>query len=237
MSGWLAGLGAGMQQVGGELMDMNKRQMAEKLAREREDRAEERQMARENRALQRENAKVADTQVDVNSGMKRYFNANGDLLKEEPATAFELDSLKLAQQKEQAGLAKILADTRYSEVRADSAAGRSGLELELLGARVDSTRASAEASRASAVSARAAAARANAATAEASKTPTQEAAIGSLMKETENMIKGTNMSSRDQYALAQRAIEQAENQRKQGRNVDPLRLMRVWITNMAETKD
>lgn len=134
--GALMGLGNGLQQVGSMLEDKSKREVAEKLAREREDRSEDRLRAKEDRQVARENAAVARVGINPTTGMKEFFNRNEELLRAEPASAYELDSLKLAQQKEQAGLAKVLADTQYSQVRANTAAGKAELDQQLLRARI-----------------------------------------------------------------------------------------------------
>lgn len=226
--GALMGLGNGLQQVGGMLEDKSKREVAEKLAREREDRSEDRLRAKEDRQVARENAAVARVGINPTTGMKEFFNRNEELLRAEPASAYELDSLKLAQQKEQAGLAKVLADTQYSQVRANTAAGKAELDQQLLRARIGT-----EGARQDSLN------RANRDTGtggSSGQPATREAAIEELVKSINSQLKSANMSPAEAYQYAETALAQAETQRKAGRNVDPKRLLSTIIFNNARPK-
>lgn len=88
--GGLAGLGAGMQQVG---TDMYKSALADRLEKDRELRAEERQKAKEVRDAARDDAIVQTTEFYENADgvlVKRSLNRKGDTLREDLATTDEI---------------------------------------------------------------------------------------------------------------------------------------------------
>lgn len=141
--GALMGLGSGMQQLGGELMDMNKRQLAEKLAREREERAEERTVAREARRELLERQKVSETIINPDTGMKSLRNAYGDTIREEAMSQHELDALARDRQKEEASIQKALADSSLASAKANTFEEDRQLDREAIRARINASNASA----------------------------------------------------------------------------------------------
>ena len=146
--GWgaLMGLGNGLQQVGGMLEDMNKREFAEKLAREREDRAEQREKDREARRELLERQKVSTTTADPSRGVNVLRNSFGDVIREEPMTANELAQIDRDSRKEEASLRSVLAKAQSDEFAAGNLAEDREMERQLHRARLGQISASTAAS-------------------------------------------------------------------------------------------
>lgn len=139
MSGWAA-LAAGADYAGKFIMDERKTELAERLAKEAEDRAEQRQIAREERAATRETKKVASSDVVQKNGsyIRRNLNAEGDVLKEEPLNPYEIDKLTRENQKESASIEKLLAETAKAKAEAAALPEKYSQERRYNEARIES---------------------------------------------------------------------------------------------------
>lgn len=92
--GAMMGLGQGLQQVGGMLMDMNKEKMRERLEIEREQRAEQRELAKEKRQLEQFSGSY---EIDRDSGLKYRVNKAGHRMADPVRlTAYEIRQHELA---------------------------------------------------------------------------------------------------------------------------------------------
>ena len=141
--GALAGLGQGMQQVGTILMDREKARVAEELQKQREARAEERERAKETRQAEREAAKVASTREvqDGNRWVRRSYNSNGDVIREEDMATNEIDAILRSQRKDEEDIRYKGALADYNVAKAEGEPLRQRILNERTQAQIDTERA------------------------------------------------------------------------------------------------
>lgn len=109
--GLLAGLGEGLQQFGGAVF---KAKFLDKLREEESIRAEERAEARKAR-------QVTEKKLDPTTGTIKHYNSVGDVIKEVPATAAELDEVKRATRKEELGIEGLVLRNKAAQDELDYA--------------------------------------------------------------------------------------------------------------------
>lgn len=127
MAGWgaLMGLGEGLQQAGKAWQDRDKQKLADQLEREREERAEQRAIAKEERTAQRLATTVAEQRPQQDSNGVWYmqgYNAAGTPIGEPRiATEGEIQSARMARDKDRVSLDKLTADAELAKFKADRA--------------------------------------------------------------------------------------------------------------------
>lgn len=136
--GWgaLMGLGNGLQQVGGMLEDKSKREMAEKLQQDREARAADRELAKEERAVARQKKAVAVERLNENTGMIDYLNSDRELIRSEQATPQQLETAKLAREKDAAQVERLIAQASLDKARAEGEPLKQSLAARLTEAKI-----------------------------------------------------------------------------------------------------
>lgn len=127
--GLLAGLGAGLQEIGGSIF---KAKVLDKLREEEEVRAEERKAAREAK-------QVKETRLEDKGGgnwVKRSYNSLGDVVREDVAPANEIEAAVAAAEKTRRDKEKDELDIKTSKLAlenydADKALARRKVESEI----------------------------------------------------------------------------------------------------------
>jgi hypothetical protein len=112
-SGFLEGLGAGLSEIGGSVF---KAKVLDKLREEEDVRKEERKAAREAK-------EVKETKLeDLGGGkwVRRSYNANGDMIKEEAAAANDILAAENAARKEKLGLENLLLTQQKAQKDLDT---------------------------------------------------------------------------------------------------------------------
>lgn len=112
-SGFLEGLGAGLSEIGGAVF---KSKVLDKLREEEETRKEERKAAREAK-------EVKETKLeDLGGGkwVRRSYNANGDMIREDAAAANDILAAENAAKKERLGLENLLLTQQKSQKELDA---------------------------------------------------------------------------------------------------------------------
>lgn len=127
MSDAAGALGAFLTTLGKGKEDRRKEDLMIKLEKEREDQAETRAIAREDRAEGRSLKQVKATKLEFGEDGKAFnvsYNANGDVLKKEPASADDIQSHNISQQKEKLGLTSLETDIAYKGALTDETRSR-----------------------------------------------------------------------------------------------------------------
>ena len=135
--GWgaLMGLGEGLQQAGKMWQERDKQKLAEQLEREREERAEARAIAKEERTAQREATTVAEQRPEQDENgvwyMRGYNSAGDPIGQPRIATEGEIQSARMARDKDKASLDKLTSDAELAKFKATRAPLEAGQSDQL----------------------------------------------------------------------------------------------------------
>lgn len=136
-AGFLEGLGAGLSEIGGAVF---KAKVLDKLREDEEVRKEDRKAAREAK-------EVKETRLeDLGGGkwVKRSYNANGDMIKEESAPANEIVAAKNSAEKERVSIENAILTGKKAQKELDSYDEDQKLDREYKGALIEDARARAQ---------------------------------------------------------------------------------------------
>ena len=239
----LSGIAAGADYLASALLNKEKLRLEERLMKQRMDLQAQYEDARLKRQEAREAKKVAKESIvqDANGNfVKRQVNAYGDVLKEVPASQYEIDTINNEKRQQQLTLDSLEAQAatnkfKAANLEADRAAALEdrALERRRMEAQIEASRANASADYARARSYDTKAAGLDAAAASDMGTATNE-----LIKDYENLWKGytegasPSLTTQEVYDVARSSIKAAG---KYNRNVGSTfqNALREYVKNKA----
>lgn len=233
MAGWgaLGGLGQGLTNASGMILDHNKEKMRNKLELEREQRQDQRQKDKE----AREQAQFSGQyRTDFANGVRYKLNKAGETMGEpEPIPSHELNQFNRTERT--AGLQEQILghDLTVKGAQAGVANDLAGLSVAEKKAAIRARDAQTESSLASADNSRASAAYTRAGKGkgleDALTAPERSEVVTSMLKDLGSF--GEDVPKAELIIIAEDALTHAENMKRKGMEVDPVQYARTLIAN------